>query len=258
MPTAECPLCSAPLVPEWRSVGIWRCRSCDLRLRHPLPDVMTLDHLYHAAWESPRVHSAETGGTTDALARDYVRHLLVTVGLSDLDGLRLVDLGAGDGSMSRALLERGAEVHAVDPFAYDELRAQGIDAYRSIGDLPAHAPFDGAVCLEVIEHLTDPWIQLKKLRAALRSSAWLLVTTPNAAGLNARLNADRWREVRKPGHIVWFAPRTLEGLLQQTGFERWRRLEWPVDDGISSASLPRRLLQLLGLDGSLRYLAYAA
>ena len=191
------------------------------------------------------------------LAREYTRRLLATLNLDDFGGLRLIELGAGDGAMSRALRERGAEVFAVEPYGYDGLLAQGIDAYRTLDDLPASSPFDGAVCLEVVEHLTAPWAELKKLRSTLKPSAWILVTTPNVTGLNARLNAEHWREARKPGHVVWFAPRTLELLLMRAGFPRCRRLKWHMGSRGSPARLPRWALQLLGLDGRLQYLAHA-
>jgi len=257
MTSASCPLCGGPLVPHWPAVAIWRCRSCELRLRYPLPEQSTLDSLYHAAWASPSAHEPETGGTTHELANNYVRRMLSSLNLDSLVGLRMIDLGAGDGSMSRALQKHGAEVCAIEPYGYRELRAGGVDAYRALDDVPDLASFDGAVCLEVIEHLLSPWRELQRLHTALRPSGWLLVTTPNATGLNARLRAERWREAMKPGHIMWYTPRTIELLLHRAGFPRCSRLRWSVGNRRLPDALLHRALRSFGLDGSLRYLAFA-
>lgn len=84
---------------------------------------------------------------------------------------------------------------------------------------------------------------------------WIYVATGNPVGLNAK--KGRWREARKQGHLLFPHPRTMERILRGAGFQRIRRLRWlirfkrnPVKVGV------HYLMQLLGLDGELRYLAW--
>jgi 2-polyprenyl-3-methyl-5-hydroxy-6-metoxy-1,4-benzoquinol methylase len=56
----------------------------------------------------------------------------------------------------------------------------------------AELSFDGIVSLEAIEHPRDPGGVLR-LYKRLSPGGWLLITTPNAAGLPARLMGQHWR-----------------------------------------------------------------
>jgi 2-polyprenyl-3-methyl-5-hydroxy-6-metoxy-1,4-benzoquinol methylase len=169
-----------------------------------------------------------------------------------------MDFGAGRGAMALALRENGADVVAVDPFGHRYLRDVGLVAFADLGALPPDLCFDGIVSLEVMEHLLEPGETLAKLHERLRPGGWLFITTPNPAGLLARLSGERWREAAKPGHVLFFSPTTLRGLLKVTDFCDTRRLRWLLRyPGVSTTrSALHYVLQAVLLDGSLRYLAY--
>jgi SAM-dependent methyltransferase len=171
--------------------------------------------------------------------------------------MRVLDYGAGRGAMSLELRKRGADVTAVEPFGHDYLVSRGVSVYRDLFDLPATLQFDGIMCLEVIEHLRDPRGVLSSLYGRLSPGGWLLVTTPNAAGLPAKLMGQRWREAVKPDHIVLFTPAALQKSLRTIGFRDVRRPRWFIR--YPNASLLRAVahfgMQGLGIDGSLRVVA---
>jgi SAM-dependent methyltransferase len=159
--------------------------------------------------------------------------------------------------MALELKKRGADVVAVEPFGCDYLIELGVSAYRDLSDLPATHRFDGIVCLEVIEHLRDPRGVLASLYGRLSSGGWLLVTTPNAAGLPAKLMGQRWREAAKPGHIVLFTRAALRRIALEIGFCDVRQPRWFIR--YPNASLLRAVahfgMQGLGIDGSARIVA---
>jgi SAM-dependent methyltransferase len=157
-----------------------------------------------------------------------------------------------------ALAERGAEACGVEPFGYEHLRERKLPAYRRLRDLPPGALFDGAVCLDVVEHLARPWEELAALGRRLKPGAFLYLSTLNTRGLNALLSGPRWREFSKEGHLLFFNAPTLRRVLSTAGFEGLRRLCWHV--AYHRNPFRRALdcaLQSLGLDGGLRFLGRA-
>jgi SAM-dependent methyltransferase len=159
--------------------------------------------------------------------------------------------------MMKALETAGAEVYGVDPFGYSLLKQEGLNAFRDLSDLPAGMCFDGIFSIDVVEHLSEPWSIVQKLKDLLSLHGWIYVSTPNAAGISARLARSNWRELKKRGHIVFFRPDSLEFLLRKCGFAAYRRLCWRIDYGKGRLrGLPDSLLRALKLDGELRYLAF--
>jgi 2-polyprenyl-3-methyl-5-hydroxy-6-metoxy-1,4-benzoquinol methylase len=252
-----CPLCGSALVRRRRSV-LWRCTGCALLLRNPLPTEDDLRALYASAWREPEHHHAETGGTDARLARIYVERLASDLGVTTFDGSSVVDFGAGRGELARALREAGASVTAIDPFSFETLRGQGFDAYARVEDLPPGLRFDGAVTMDVVEHLEAAWEPLAAVGEHLRPGGWLFVSTVNPYGLNATLLGDRWRELRKPGHIVFFGSRAAEAMLRRSGYASPRRLHWHVGYHTGTRAVLERLLVGARAEGALRYLAFRA
>jgi 2-polyprenyl-3-methyl-5-hydroxy-6-metoxy-1,4-benzoquinol methylase len=231
-----------------------RCDQCGAMYRDPFPDAASLVRLYSESWDSPDSNEEETGATSAALASSLIDSMVEALGGHSLAGMRVLDYGAGRGAMTLELQKRGADVTAVEPFGHDYLVSLGVSAYRDLCDLPATIQFDGIMCLEVIEHLRDPRGLLSTLYGRLSPRGWLLVTTPNAAGLPAKLMGQRWREAVKPGHIVLFTPAALQKSLLAIGFRDVRRPRWFIR--YPNASLLRAVahfgMQGLGIDGSLR------
>jgi 2-polyprenyl-3-methyl-5-hydroxy-6-metoxy-1,4-benzoquinol methylase len=102
----------------------------------------------------------------------------------DLQGKRVMDVGAGTGRFLDAARTAGAaEVFAVDPNAHHAsfFRSRGIPFH--IGYLTPAIPFEPDVltCFEVIEHVYDPNPIMAAAHTLLRPSGGTLVlSTPNA------------------------------------------------------------------------------
>jgi 2-polyprenyl-3-methyl-5-hydroxy-6-metoxy-1,4-benzoquinol methylase len=252
-----CPLCGTGPASTYPSGAFRHCADCGLMFRYPMSDSHDLDSLYGQSWSAPTENSAETGGTTHALAEEYAKRLAVSLGRTDLQGLKILEYGAGRGEFLRALERFGAEVYALEPYGKSYLEQEGIRAYSSLDELPPDLRFDGIVSIDVVEHEIAAWTVLRRLNALLRPGGWIYVATPNSAGLNARVFGSNWREARKPGHLLFFEPKTLRRVLQDAGFTRSRRLRWNVPYRRSLLTrLKDSILSLAGLDGELRYLAF--
>jgi 2-polyprenyl-3-methyl-5-hydroxy-6-metoxy-1,4-benzoquinol methylase len=100
-------------------------------------------------------------------------------------GLRLLELGAGDGATLRAAKTEGLAEYAVGidlvPVAPGlpeiDLFLQGNVEQMEL-DLPLDH-FDAVLCADVLEHLIDPWRVVERLVRHLKPGGVLLASLPN-------------------------------------------------------------------------------
>lgn len=90
----------------------------------------------------------------------------------------------------------------------------------------APASFDLLLCLDVLEHLVDPWRVLRALREKLKPGAMVIVSLPNVRHhqvLMPLLWRGQWR-YQEAGlldrtHLRFFGRRSARELLQQAGLD---------------------------------------
>lgn len=146
---------------------------------------------------------------------------------------RLLSIGCASGRTEAMLKERLGLVEVVgvelEPAIAEQARA-ALDAVH-IGDietldLPYPAGyFDAILCLDVLEHLRDPWEVLAgKLRPLLAPDGVIIVSVPNVRYWVVlwRLFWGQWGYARRGildiGHLRFFTPRTARQMLTETGF----------------------------------------
>jgi 2-polyprenyl-3-methyl-5-hydroxy-6-metoxy-1,4-benzoquinol methylase len=225
--------------------------------RYPASSLKELDDLYKTSWGDANNQLEETGATSPELAQEYVRQLAKSLGIENLEGLRILDYGAGRGAMIKALLDAGADVCAVEPFGYEVLQKNGFKVFCSLTELPKGFTFDGIVSLDVVEHVPVPWDDYKNLKEFLAENGWLYISTPNAAGINAQYFKVKWRELYNRGHLFFFTPATLKDILKKCGYKNIIRLRWFINYHRSSITLILHWpIQFLQIDGELRFLAF--
>lgn len=136
--------------------------------------------------------------------------------------VRLLDVGSGQGDLLAVL----STTWPASEYAGVELSASGVEQSRAkLPDIrfverdllaPGPAPEDltnwatHAVCSEVLEHVDEPVVMLRNLRAFLAPGARLVVTVP--AGPRSAFD-------RHIGHRRHYTPCELESLLREAGFD---------------------------------------
>jgi 2-polyprenyl-3-methyl-5-hydroxy-6-metoxy-1,4-benzoquinol methylase len=104
-------------------------------------------------------------------------------------GVKVLDLGAGAGAMSRALLRMGFDVTPADLFpenfmpAEPKCRRVHCDETFPFDD----QQFDCVVSIEVIEHLERQFDFAREINRILKPGGLLVLTTPNILNLASRL-----------------------------------------------------------------------
>jgi 2-polyprenyl-3-methyl-5-hydroxy-6-metoxy-1,4-benzoquinol methylase len=153
------------------------------------------------------------------------------------EGLRLLDYGCGLGGLLTVAREFGLDPEGIeqDPVASREASTRlGKRTYSTVSDLLSHNPaaqFDFVTLWNVIEHLREPWSDLRQLRLLLRPGGWLLVTTMNVNSVRGRLQGSSWENYANPTHFYYFHRRSLQRVIRSAGFgsiEEWKpRLRHP-------------------------------
>lgn len=76
--------------------------------------------------------------------------------------------------------------------------------------------FDIVTAIEVLEHVPEPLIELKRIRSLLRAGGLFFFTTGNAQPYRSKLL--QWPYVLPEIHVSFFEPGTMNLALQKTGF----------------------------------------
>src|SRR6201991_2380035 len=108
--------------------------------------------------------------------------------LSCLSGLRILDIGCGAGLLCEPLTRLGAEVIGIDPsetnISVAKLHAErghlSID-YRctTVEEIDPRERFDIVLAMEVVEHVVDVGVFLKRCAAMLKPNGLMVVSTLN-------------------------------------------------------------------------------
>lgn len=169
--------------------------------------------------------SAEDYAAHGRFVADMVADLVAEAGITP--GLRVLDLGCGDGALTQQLAERGAIVTGVDtsPELVAAARARGIDAQLADGHaLAFDREFDLVFSNAALHWMLQPEKVLAGVYAALKPGGRFVAEMGAArniaairTALAAAFEAEGLAHRLKP---VWYFPETEEyaALLQKHGF----------------------------------------
>ena len=142
----------------------------------------------------------------------------------------VLDFGAGDGTLAALVQSRNVDINHMCCVEQDTVQhsvaekrwADWFLDYRlSIHD---DQLFDGALCCEVLEHLTpdEGHAILSKIRDSMKPGAMLCVTVPYEGGSRAEY----------PGHIRKFNEVTLGNDLRAAGLSQLDMVRIPASDNL--------------------------
>ena len=98
---------------------------------------------------------------------------------------------------------------------------------------------------------------MEKLNNLLMPGGFIYITTPNASGLLARIQKHKWREARKPFHLIFFNSHSLIYLMNTTGFAYTQVIKYsPLTSNNPLKQMSHRVLQFFRLYGGLRAFCY--
>jgi SAM-dependent methyltransferase len=144
--------------------------------------------------------------------------------------LSVLDIGCATGALLAKLQARGWQTCGVElsaPQAEYARRERRLDVRT--GPLEAHRfpdeHFSAILASHLIEHLNRPEDLVRETHRILKKDGGFFVTTPNIAGLQARLFREKWRSAIFD-HLYLFSTQTLPALLVKNGFRVERLVTW--------------------------------
>lgn len=158
------------------------------------------------------------------VVRDPVE--LSVMGLRARSRGRLLDVGCGNGLFLGRMKELGWDVVGLEPdeeaarFAREKwgVRVEicAIHAARL-----ERASIDVISMNHVVEHLSDPVRDLRRVREWLRPGGFVVLTTPNMKSIGHRRWREAWKHLDPPRHLFLFSKASLGRVLQAAGFSGW-------------------------------------
>jgi SAM-dependent methyltransferase len=224
----DAPLASADLrITDARygtTLPLLRCATCGFRFSDS-SEVGRLDALY-AGLDDPGYEGSQESRELQmrwlvALARD-----------AHPNAKTALDVGAASGLLVGEAGRQGLDALGVEPSASlvrVAVEEAGVDVLHGVLPHPEllGRSFDLVFLVDVIEHVSDPVELLRLCAAHLAEDGRMLVVTPDASSLAARILGRRWWHYRV-AHVGYFDHPSLERALAAAGLrpEHWARARW--------------------------------
>lgn len=234
----QCPLCHTEASCRFglEHTTVWGCTSrvCGLLFADPQLDESSLTNAYAKHYYPTNGNGTKPiyENTPEQILRQTFEKVDAEVG--PIAEKSLLDFGCGVGGLCKVAGEYGVRAMGIEPDANARKKAfesGRLRAYANLGSLREAHPdtkFDIVTMWDVIEHLREPWKVLKDLSDLLQPDGWLLLSTPNAACLRARVERERWENMVNPTHFYYFTRKTLGAVLSRAGFPQMGELRFAI------------------------------
>jgi 2-polyprenyl-3-methyl-5-hydroxy-6-metoxy-1,4-benzoquinol methylase len=141
------------------------------------------------------------------------------------EGAEVLDVGCGNGVISRSLGEQGFNVRGIDVSEktiekarslnkFSNVRFEVVSAEQLVAD---GSRYHAVICSEVLEHLNDPGKLLRVLHQSLHEDGILIVTVPNGNGPRELFVTKPVIALQKKNNFAWKAVKRIKELFGYKG-----------------------------------------
>lgn len=134
--------------------------------------------------------------------------------------LKILEVGCSYGYLSYAIKKMGHDILGIDisEKAIEFARSNFGRYYKSTSmeKFNSSKKFDVIIAIEILEHLKDPKMFLRKCKKHLKKNGKIIIATPNK---NSRLKNPFWCSDLPPVHMFGFGKKSLLYLSRIEGFE---------------------------------------
>jgi 2-polyprenyl-3-methyl-5-hydroxy-6-metoxy-1,4-benzoquinol methylase len=140
-------------------------------------------------------------------------------------GAEVLDVGCGNGVISRSLGAQGFKVRGIDVSekaiakaislnTFPNVRFEAVSAEQLVAE---GSRYHAVICSEVLEHLNDPGKLLQVLYQSLQPDGILIVTVPNGMGPREVLVTKPFIQLQKKDNFLWRTVLKVKGALGYKG-----------------------------------------
>jgi SAM-dependent methyltransferase len=199
----------------------FECTNCSILFIHPVP-MDQLKLIY------PKNYYSYTAINNSLLfnVKNYVDSLYYKkiIKLVPGDSIRVLDIGGGTGTLLTAVKKSDSRINFTQIVDID-LEAQVIAQENghkyfngTIESFEDKSPYDVILMINLIEHVAQPDIILKKAASLLTPTGIIIIKTPNYKSLDARLfQKSYWGGLHCPRHWVLFTKKSITNLANNSG-----------------------------------------
>ncbi|MEA2213984.1 MAG: hypothetical protein QOF83_3932 [Solirubrobacteraceae bacterium] len=210
-----CAWCGAEAFPA--DAGLASCPACGAATTYPVPSPAELEQAY-VRYRPPEGRFSAGGDRLLALSRGTLARRLDRIAPAG----PVLDVGAGDGSLLRALRARGREAVGLE-------RVSGTDGVldREIEDFHERSGEWAAVVFwHSLEHLPRPAAALDRAVELLAPGGVVAIAVPNLSSWQARSLGRRWLHLDLPRHLVHVPASALQAGVRERGLTLERVSYW--------------------------------
>jgi trans-aconitate methyltransferase len=146
-----------------------------------------------------------------------------------VEGKNILDVGCGSGSLSKSLTDRGFNVTAIDTDcrAVEISKKKGIiSLVADISEWQTNQKFDCIILGDVLEHIEDDKLALRKIHNMLNPNGCIVVNVPSYQALFSKHDLSL-------GHKRRYSNKELKTKLKESGFNieyfrHWNLLALPI------------------------------
>jgi len=134
----------------------------------------------------------------------------------------ILDVGAGNGFFVwKSIKKLKIKSEGVEIAKNERDFAKRIFNIELISDLNScKTNYDALTLFNVIEHVEDPYLLLKKLKDKIKQQGIIVITTPNPKGFQTIFKGlKNWVMIMPPHHINIFSKQSLIEILEKVNFE---------------------------------------
>jgi len=141
--------------------------------------------------------------------------------VGDYKGGFLIDVGCGNGSFLKKMIEAGWSVAGTEIAPQSHIQASLADKI-CLGDFNncdlREKQFDVVTMWHSFEHFHDPLLYLREANRILKQSGILILEIPNFASWQSKLTRSNWFHLDVPRHAFHYSPEVIKLFLEKTAF----------------------------------------
>lgn len=231
MTTAICPICSnketylfmegledVTFKTTTEKFDLYACPNCDSKFQFPfIPEDVVAKYYPNSDYHPFHLDNIISYKLKHAPQSIYLRILMHDHKPNDV--FSLVDIGCGGGTflMSVKKLFPNAQLMGVDvsETAIQNLQSLKIDCIcSSLYDFDTNKKFDYITSSQVLEHLNQPYLFLKKIKDLAKEESKIMIDVPASDSFSAKKYKRNWVHWDLPRHSILFSNKTFNVLFQ--------------------------------------------
>jgi SAM-dependent methyltransferase len=211
-----CLLCSKNASVPFLHQGEFRwvkCLSCNLLYIDPLPSIEQIKDIYQR--DTGKTFNVQAD-MVEAFEKGLEARKRFRIISPYLQGKKVLEIGCGAGYLLSHLRACGYNVAGTElsPALIDYARKiRRLDVYHGDEEIPSG--LDVILLFNVLSHLRDPILSMRRFNSMLKDRGHLILETGNLAELKEVHRV----ELNAPEHLYHFSQHSLQRLLDQTGFK---------------------------------------